>query len=464
MTYKHSIFAVMLLVVGSFFSVQAEYRLPEYQSLTLDNGLTLYLMEQHEVPMIDVSVVVKAGALMDGDKPGLASMTVDSMEFGTQKLSREEFEATTDFIGATIGSSGGIEFSTISSSFASKDEATMMTILRDMVINPRFDDEEFANYKKRYSLKLEQEKESPKAVINTWFNRLMFGESGYGSVVQGDLASVASMTNDDIKAFHKTWYRPDNAAVIVVGDFDSNKMLIRLKALFSSWEKPKAKLATIKAKPAAAKSQSNVLLVNKDDALETTFVIGGKGIKRSNEDYVAVSVINTILGGRFTSWLNDELRVNSGLTYGARSRFTSFREAGVFYMTTFTKTASTVDAIDLALSTYERLWEKGIDEATLSSAKAYVKGQFPPNFETSSQLADLLAQMYGFGFDENFINTFEEQVNSLTVERAKDVINAYFPRNNLQFVLVGKASDIKESIKKYGSVKQVDIKSDGYKL
>ena len=111
-------------------------------------------------------------------------------------------------------------------------------------------------------------------------------------------------------------------------------------------------------------------------------------------------MINTILGARFTSWLNDELRVNSGLTYGARSNFTYYSQSGSFAISSFTKTATTVEAIDLALKTYDRLWEQGIDEETLASAKAYVKGKFPPKFETSQDLSNLLGQMYSYNFDE----------------------------------------------------------------
>ncbi|MGE5351629.1 MAG: M16 family metallopeptidase, partial [Acidobacteriota bacterium] len=204
------------------------------------------------------------------------------------------------------------------------------------------------------------------------------------------------------------------------------------------------------------------LLVNKDDATETTFLIGSYGIKQSNPDYVAVEVINTILGGRFTSWLNDELRVNSGLTYGARSEFSALKETGTFTISTYTGTATTVDAIDIALKVLKRLHEKGIDEKTLTSAKNYLKGQFPPKYETSGALAQLLVNMFTYNFNESFINDFEKNVDSLTLVKAKDIIAKYFPENNLQFVLIGKASEIKEKVAKYGQMTTVDIKDEGF--
>jgi zinc protease len=453
---------VVLSTLTLSLSAHAGYTLPKYQKLKLDNGLTIYLMEQHEVPLIDVNLVVKAGAVQDGAKPGLNHMTIANMELATEQHTKTEIEEALDFIGADLGTLGGVELSTITSSFASKDQAKVLGIIRDIVISPRFDKNEFDKYKTRYMLRLEQQKESPRSVINTYFNKMIFGDHGYGSATGGDAKSVQSILLKDLKAFHKTWYQPKNSAVVVTGDFDSKSMLIRLKALFSGWKNgEKAQFD----QPTLAKNfkKSNVLLVDKSDASETRFLIGGKGVKRANPDFVAISVINTILGGRFTSWLNDELRVNAGLTYGARSSFDTFGRSGTFSISTFTKTSTTVEAIDLALKTYNRLWEKGVDEKTLASAKAYVKGQFPPKYETSTQLANLLVSMFGYGFDESFINGFEQQVNSLTTAKAKKIISQYFPKENLQFVLVGKAEDIKDKVSKYGQVKQVNIKDVGFK-
>ncbi|MBU1438152.1 MAG: insulinase family protein, partial [Gammaproteobacteria bacterium] len=209
-------------------------------------------------------------------------------------------------------------------------------------------------------------------------------------------------------------------------------------------------------------SEGKVLLVNKSDAIETTFLIGGPGVTQSNPDYVGISVINTVLGGRFTSWLNDELRVNSGLTYGARSGFERYSAAGLFSISSFTKTDSTKAALDLALKTYQKLWSQGLDQATLDSAKAYVKGQFPPRFETNAALAGLLSDMYLYGFTEDYINSFQSKVESLTLDESKRLINSYFPKDKLQLVLIGKAEAIAPLAASYGKVTQVDIKATGF--
>jgi len=191
-------------------------------------------------------------------------------------------------------------------------------------------------------------------------------------------------------------------------------------------------------------------------------MIGGNGIPSNHPDKVAIQVINTILGARFTSWLNDELRVNSGLTYGARSKFNSQSQAGNFVISTFTKKETTFEAVDLALKTYQRIWNKGIDKKTLESAKSYVKGQFPPRYETSTQLAQLLSRLWSVNLDDSFINDFQNKVDSLDVNKANQIAKAIFPNENLQFILIGKAADIREKAKNYGELKEMDINSFAY--
>jgi zinc protease len=442
----------------TFFTLQAnaDYTLPEYQKVTLDNGLTVYLMEQHEVPLIDVNIVVKAGAVNDSIA-GLAYLTAENLLLGTEQRSKAQINETVDFIGANIAAYADSESSYIESSFAEKDQTEMLALLKNVITHPKFSSNEFDKKKKQHLLTLEQNKESPKSVINNYFKHMVFADSSYNAITTGHADSIKKIKRSDVKAFHKQWYQPQNAAIVVVGDFNSQAMLKQVNALFSDWKNHN------KITPAAITlpkplTQAKVLLVNKADAIESTFAIGGLGIARNTPDLVGISVINTILGDRFTSWLNDELRVNSGLTYGAKSQFTHYSHAGSFAISSFTKTASTVEAIDLALTTYRRLWLQGIDHETLASAKAYVKGKFPPKFETSQDLSNLLGQMYSYNFDERYINTFEQQVNSLTVAKTQQLINKYFPKENLQMVIIGKASQLNDAVAKYGKVQQIDIK------
>ncbi|SEI79681.1 Predicted Zn-dependent peptidase [Dyadobacter koreensis] len=457
---KNILFAVLAFITFSA-SAQDNFKVPKYEKFKLKNGLTIYLMEQHEVPLINVSAVFDAGSINDGDQYGLANLTADALVFGTQKYTKSQIEEITDFVGADLSTSAGKEGASIRSSFAVKDQDKLFDVLQQVIMHPVFDAAEFDKHKQRTLLELSQAKESPRSVIGNYFNSFIFDKHPYATPTTGTKATVEKTSAQDVRKFYETNYTSGKGAIAVVGDFKTADMKKRIISLFGNWKTAEARMIK-RVVPELNFEKSRVLLVNKDDARETTFFIGGKGIPYSSPDYIPVLVINTVLGGRFTSWLNDALRVNSGLTYGAVSRFSRYKMAGTFVVSTFTKNSSTIPAIDMALSVLDSLHKTGIDESILRSAKSYVKGDFPPNYESSGALAGLLTDMFLYNFDENFINTFQAKVDGLTTAQAKSIIEQYFPKDKLQFVLVGKAAEIKEQVKKYGEITEKQIKADGY--
>ncbi|MCE9686064.1 insulinase family protein [Shewanella sp. AS16] len=445
---------------GSSLVDTGSFSMPAYEKFTLDNGLSFYLMPQTEVPLVTLNAMVRAGAIND-TKAGVAHMTSQWLLLGSGGKSKAEIEQTVDSLGASLQAEAGMEGSYLSADFMAKDTDKMLPLFATVLLSPNFDYAEFDKLREREIAGLSQDKESPRAVIGRYFNKLVFGTHPYGNAASGTRESLAGLSLSQLRAFHKSYYQPQNTSISVVGDFDPAQMKARLKKAFAGWKNTR-ELVQPELAQLPSLDKSKVLLVDKGDAIETTFLIGGPGINRSNPDYVGLTVVNTILGGRFTSWLNDELRVNSGLTYGARSGFVPYAHAGLFQISTFTKQASTQEAIDLALKTYARLWQQGIDQQTLDSAKAYVKGQFPPKFETSGQLAGLLSDMALYGFDDSFINEFQAKVDGLTLEETRRLVNTYFPQHNLQYVLIGNADKIAKIAAKYGEVTRVDIKAAGF--
>lgn len=435
------------------------YKLPDYTSFKLDNGLTIYMMESLDVPIISVSVILPAGAIYDGDKAGLASFTATALKHGTKNFTKAEIDEELDFVGATISTFSEKEYATLSSKFASKDKEKIIAIIKEILLNPVFDEKEFEKEKSRLLVQLEQQKESPRAVIKSYFESFLYGDHVYGNITKGDKSTVSKLKVDDLKKFYKTNYTPNETAISIVGDFSSKEMKKTLTSLFSKWEKVETLTENFASESIKTPTQNRILLVNKEDAKETTFYIGSLGISKNNPDFVAIDVVNTLFGGRFTSMLNEELRINTGLTYGARSIFSSLKYGGAFYISTFTATETTEAAIDKALEVLNKLHTDGIDEKSLISAKNYVKGQFPPRYETTEQLSSLLTQMFWYKFDNTFIDNFEKNVDGLNLINANKIIAKYFPTDKLQFVLVGKSSDIKKISEKYGQVTEIDIKN-----
>jgi predicted Zn-dependent peptidase len=455
---------ILLYLIFALFALpahtqdSASFTLPPYQKIVLKNGLTVYLMEQHEVPMVYVSAVLPAGAVFDKTGSGLASLTASMLLNGTKRMSKKQLEEELDFRGAEVATYATKETAGLSAGFAAKDSEKVLELIRDVLLTPAFSPQEFEKEKKLLLAQLEQDRESPRNVIDDYFDEVVYGNHVYANWSSGRAASVSKITVADVQRFYKAYYMPNGAAIAIAGDFNTAAMQKKIADLFTPWIKGTAAANTITnpAPPAVGR----VLLVNKEDARETTFMIGGAGVPRNHPDYVAMEVVNTVFGGRFTSWLNDELRVNTGLTYGAGSGFTRLKNGGTFQISTFTASENTEAAIDKALDVLNRLHTAGIDSQTLVSAKNYVKGGFPPRYETARQLAALLTQMFWYGFDESFINTFQAAVDRLTVAKTKEVVATHFPKTNLQFVLVGKSSDIKKLAAKYGPVTEVQLKED----
>ncbi|MEO6914845.1 MAG: pitrilysin family protein [Chitinophagaceae bacterium] len=452
--------AVFSLLINSLSVAQQSFKLPPFDQFKLPNGLTIYLMEQHEVPLINVAGIFPAGAVYDGEKSGLASLTAACLSSGTKKFTKKQIDEELDFIGASINIFSSKENSSLSSRFASKDQDKIFGMIQSVLTEPAFDKDEFEKEKKRKLTALERATESPRSVQQNYWDKLIYADHVYANPTAGTAAGVGKLTRDDLMAFYANHYIPEGSSIAIVGDFDKKKMKLLVTKLFSTWKSTGPRLPDPASATPVFPPAGKVLLVNKEDARETTLLIGGKGVKKNNPDAVALEVVNTVFGGRFTSMLNDALRVSSGLTYGAGSNFSSLKNGGSFYISTFTATKSTEPTIDMALDVLKKLHKDGLDEETLTSAKNYVKGQFPPRYETSGQLANWLNTMFWYKLEPSFINNFQKEVDDLTTAKAREIINKYYPENNLQFVLIGKSADIKKIAGKYGPVTETQIKGD----
>lgn len=461
--HKTHIGILILFVVVGFQNVIAQnnFKLPAHESFTLENGLKVYMMVQEEVPLIHFRAVLPAGVRYDtAAHAGLAGITADALSTGTRSYNKATIEETLDFLGASVYNGAGTEAAVVTANYVNKDQNQVLPIIAEMITAPVFPKDEFSKLAQRAVAAIDQKRESPRRVIRDYFNALVYDTHPYANSASGTKKSLEALEVSDLENFYNTHYTPRGTAIAVVGDFNPNTMKELLTNLFKNWNNPVPPPAP--AAPIQWPKQPKVVIVNKEDARETTMLVGGVGVARNTKDYIGIQVINTILGGRFTSWLNDELRVNSGLTYGARSSFNALKEGGTFSMSTFTANQTTAETVALLLKTYQKIFEQGIDQSTLSSAKNYVKGQFPPNYETNAALARFLTDTYVYGVPKNYIDLFSNTVDSLTVKDAKRIITTYFPKENLQMVFIGKASIIRPIVSQYGMVKVLEISEDMY--
>ncbi len=428
----------------------AGVKLPPYRTVALENGMTVLLMEQHKVPLVSLSYVVRSGSVADpAGKEGLASATAALLRKGTRTRTADRISDALDFVGASYAASAGFDLSSGRAEFVKKDIASGLDLFADLLMNPVFPEAEVRKLLAQRVDALKAAKDSAQGVISTYYNAFLFGPHPYGRPSGGDERSLAAIVRDDVVRFHASNYVPSNVILAVVGDFAAADMETSVRERFGAWtskEKP-ARVPVTAAKPVPGR---RLLLVDKPDATQTNFMIGSVGVARNDPDRVAIEVVNTLFGGRFTSMINTALRIKNGLTYGASASFDERRLPGPFYISSYTRTASTEKAVDMALDVLHQLHEKGITGEDLASAKAYLKGTLPPQLlETSDQLASLLVSLRFYGLPDSEIDDFYARVDAVTLADAKRIIARAFPERDLTFVFIGKASEIEAAAKKY---------------
>lgn len=439
-------------------------KLAPYKKLTLKNGMTVLLMEQHKVPLVSLNYIVRSGAVTDPvGKEGVASLTAGLLRKGTKTRTADQISESLDFIGASYAASASLDYSSGRAEFMKKDATNGLDLVADLLMNPSFPDAEVKKMLAQRIDGIKAGKDQAAAVIGEYYYNYLFGEHPYARPTNGDEKSLAGITRDDVVKFHQSAYIPANTILSVVGDFNTAEMEKLVTTTFGGWTST-AKPAPVNIPAPKPITGKHLLLVDKPDSTQTYYMIGNVGVSRTNPDRVGIEVVNILFGGRFTSFINTALRIKSGLTYGAYSDFDQRKAAGPFFISTYTKNATTEKALDMTLDVLHQFKEKGITEEDLASAKAYIKGTLPTQMlETSDQLAAVLTQLQFYGLPDSEINDYYAKVDALTLADAKRIISTYYPEDNLSFVVIGKASEIGPVVKKYApDVKTKSIAEPGF--
>ena len=290
----------------------------------------------------------------------------------------------------------------------------------------------------------------------SYTNAFIFGEHPFGNSTFGSESTLAAITRDDVVQYHADNFGGDRLIIAVAGDFQLEALKTRLTAVFGAWEPAAAPLPEIPVPNRAAPGR--VLLVDKPGAAQTYFWIGNVGVAVGYPQRAELNLANTVFGGRFTSMLMTELRVKSGLTYGARSRVERRSRAGSVTIRSYTETAKTVEAIDMAIDVLDRLHDRGLDDEMIESARNYIMGQFPPSLETVSSLAGMFAFLEQYGLDRTYIDDYGAALAQATPASVSSTIAEVYPQtNDLVFVLIGDADEIREAVAQYGEVTELAI-------
>jgi len=436
-------------------------KLPDTKTITLDNGMEILLVEKHDVPLIAFHGRIRGGDITDeAGKAGTAAIAAELLTKGAGTRSASAFSEAVDSVGGNFDTGSDTEALIVRGEFMSRDRKLMLELLADVLMRPTFDAAEFEKARKRSVDRIASAKDNnPGNVIGAYFASALYGDHPYSR--SASESSLPDITRDDVTGWYAKQVGADRAVFAFVGAFETKEMERAVRSAFKGWKKAGAAL---KPAPAVTRVEGRrVLLVDKPDATQTYFRIGNAGVARNYADRVALDMVNTAFGGRFTSMLNSELRIRTGLTYGARSIRAEDASGGSLSIYSFTKTESTKEAIDLALAVLERLHADGVDADTLASIKAYVKGQYPPDLETGTQLAAKLTEIEMYGLGRGEVDDFEANVENASEGDMKKVIGSVYPKDDLVFVLIGNADAIREVAKGYGEVTEMTITDKSWK-
>ncbi len=432
--------------------------LPDAERIVLDNGAVIILSEKHDVPLIGVQAILKGGAVADpAGKQGMASLYAALMQKGAGERNAAEFAEAVDSVGGRLSASAGLEGITISANFLARDAALMVELLADMLRRPTLDRAEFGKLRERsINFILAAKDTDPGDLVPVYASASLFGEHPYGVPVGGSEESLAAITHRDVRRYFEEQIGGDRLIIAVAGDFDAAAMRASLSAAFADWRAATAQAVEITA--AEPLSGRRVLLIDKPEATQSWFWIGNVGVARDFPQRADLDLANTLFGGRFTSMLNNALRVESGLTYGARSVLLRPSLPGSVAISSFTATETTIEAIDMALDLLGKLRDTPPDPGMITSAQNYVLGQFPTRLETAGQLAAQFAVLEAYGLDASYINDYGAAIAAATAESLDAVIDRVYPSpDDVVLVLLGNAAAIRDAVTKYGPVTEMSI-------
>ena len=426
----------------------APLKLPAIQKLRLSNGISVLLIELHKVPLVEVNVILRAGAASDpANKPGLASLTAEMLDRGAAGRSALEISDAVDHLGADLSAGAGWDQTTVALNVPAERLEEALPILADVILRPSFSEEELERVRKELLTELLQWRDEPSAIARVAFARALYGQHPYGRVTEGSEQSVRAITRADLARFHDSFYQPANATIVAAGDITAASLQVVLEKAFGSWSGTGARPTAVAAAPQVRGRA--VWLVDLPGAAQSEIRIGRVGPPRSTPDYFPLVVANTMLGGSFTSRLNQNLRETHGYTYGAGSAFDFRLSTGPFFASAAVETSRTAPALAEFFKELEGI-RKPVSEEELSRARNYVALRYPAGFETTEDLAGKLEQKVVYDLPDDYFTTYMDRVAKVTPSEVERVTARFIDPLSVVAVVVGDRKKIEPGIRALG--------------
>lgn len=446
-----------------------KFSIPAIEKKKLSNGMNVWIVPQKELPIVSMNLVMPTGGAANPDgKEGLASLTASLLESGTKNRSATDISNAQQEIGAGISISSDWDSTEASMQSLTKHLDTALDLYTDILLNPTFPKDELETTRKRALIGFLQRKDNPNAIAAVAYSKLLYGtEHPYGKSLGGDEDSIKGIQRDDLVRFYETYYRPNNATLIVVGDVSSKTLLPKLEKAFAGWKQ--GKVPNIDVPEPNQFDEPGIYIIDKPGAAQSIVNIGQIGVSRDNPDYVPLQVMNSILGGQFSARLNLNLREDKGYTYGARSGFSYRKSAGPFSASAGVQTAVTKESVMEFLKELNGIrGELPVTEDELDYNKQSVIRRFPLTMETVGQISGQLSNLVVYGLNDKYFNDYLAKVNSVTLKDINRVANKYLTPDKMAILIVGDKDVIEPKLKEIdalgGTIRYLDTEGNMMKM
>ena len=433
-----------------------EVTIPQPWSGSLSDGMKIWGIMQNELPLVQYSIVIDGGHMLDKvEKAGVANLVASMMNEGTKNKTPEQLEDAIGLLGASIRVSSGNEDISIDVSSLARNFEKTLALVEEILLEPRWDEEQFALAKSRIINGIKRNAASPDYLASRTLNKLMYGDNILAIDATGTEASVAAITMDDLKDYYNKYFSPSIAKFLVVGDVDQLKVEAALAGLNQKWQAKEVVILEIKVPGPPEKSQ--IYFVDVPGAKQSVISIGTPSIPRSNPDFYAATVANYKLGGSFNGVFNLILREEKGFTYGARSNFSGAKNYGAFTASSRVRTNSTLESVTIFKTEMEKYRANVPQEYVDFTKSSLLKGN-ALRFETLGSLLGMLNTMTSYGLPADYIKQEEAFVRSLTVEKQLELANKYIDPSKMYYVVVGDAKTQLKELEKVGLGKPILVK------
>ena len=446
-----------------------------YNKMKLKPGVEVLLLQDKRLPLVSVMMLLGVGSRHDGPLRGLSDFTGEMLMLGTGTQSATEWARDLDRLGAYMSVSTGADYTVLKAGALSQHWPQFFKSYFDAFLNPAFQPQEFKRYKKKLLASLLKTADKPGALASEVINEYVYaggsyaaalsGASGSGSRTgphpyahheAGKIASIKKLRLQDVKQHYKARYTQGPLRLAVVGDFEKAPMLKALRQYLGAWRAEPLKVERpLEFRPVQKQS---LMLLHKPKLAQAQLRFAHEGIARSNKDYIALKVVNTILGGTFNSRLMQEVRVKKGLTYSISSYFMPHRYDGPFVISTFTRNDKVAEAIATVLESLKLFHSRGLTEDELRGAKNYLRGFHPRLLETKPAVAGVLLSLDFFGISPSYLDTFFSKVEKLGVRELNRVIKKYIHPDRLKILVHADRAQVLKQMQQFGPVEQVHYK------